>query len=156
MFAKRTSLCGLLGGALLLTGCASTPDPARICTSEWIEPRAERALDRIETRTAKSFRALRKAGAAYVAGDTPGPLTLLSLRRSLSDLEDELKNGQGTRDLRLLAKTCNDPDFISETLTDWLERQNLPSQIMSFLNATNLTEYLIDLAEGGEASTDDG
>ncbi len=135
-----------------MTGCATSPDPAKICTADWIEPRAERALDRLEERTQTSIRAIRKAGASYIAGDTPGPLTLLSLRTALNDLEDEFKNGPGTRDLRLLARTCNDPDFIEKTLTDWLDRQEFPSQLIAFLNATSLLDRLIELAEGDIAA----
>jgi hypothetical protein len=140
-----------LAAGICLSGCATTPDPAKVCTSEWIAPRADQALERIEKRTDASFRAVRKAAAAYVSGDTPGPLTLLSLRNALGDLEDELRDGRGARDLRMLATTCNDPEFIRETLTEWLDDKNIPSQVMAALNSFNIVDRLIDLAEGETA-----
>ena len=135
-------------GSVLSVGCASTPDPAVVCTAEWIAPRAERAVERIEAKSAKAFRNMRKAGAAYVAGDQPGPFTLLALRRSFEDLENELKNGRGTKDLRTLARTCDDPELIRDQVTALLERQQIPDRVIAFLDATSLLDRLIELAEG--------
>ena len=141
----------ILAAAVLLSACASTPDPAKICTAEWIEPRAERALDRLESRTGKAFRAIRKAAAAYVAGDEPGTLTLLSLRGSLRDLEDELRDGPGARDLRLLARTCNDPEFVRGKVVELLDRQSVPEPVVGFLDRFGILDRLIALAEGEDA-----
>lgn len=138
----------VLLSVILLSACASTPDPAVVCTAEWIEPRAERALERLESRTGRAFRALRKAGAAYVAGERPGPLTMLSVRRSLNSIEDELRDGPGVRDLRLLARTCDDPEFIRGQVAKLLDRQNVPTRIIAFLDATNVLDRLVELAEG--------
>ena len=135
----------------MLTACASTPDPAVVCTSEWIAPRADKALDRIERKSARALKNIRKAGAAYVSGDTPGPLTLLSLRRSFDDLEDELRNGPGVRDLRTLARTCDDPELISNKIGELLERQNVPDSVMAFLERTTILDRLIEMAKGDDA-----
>ena len=142
--------------AFLLAGCASTPDPAKVCTAEWIQPRADRAVERIEKKTAKTFRAVRKAGASYVEGKEPGPLTLLSLRRSLNDLQDELTDGQGIRDLRTIARTCDDPDFIRGKLDELLERQQVPAGVMSFMERFGILDSLVRMAEGAGDRMADG
>lgn len=136
-----------LACAFALQACASTPDPAEVCTAEWIAPRAERALDRIESRTGKAFRNIRKAAASYVGGDAPGPLTMLSLRRSLRDLERELTDGQGVRDLRFLARTCDDPEFIEDTMTELLERQDLPRGVVAFMEDFGIVRRIVEWAE---------
>ncbi len=143
----------LLLAAPLLTACASTPDPAKVCTAEWIAPRAERAADRLEDKTAKAFRALRKVGAQWVSGDKPGTLSLLSLRGAVRDLEDELKDGRGVRDLRTLAQTCNDPELVRTEVTKVLERQEIPAPVLNFLRGSSLLDRLIELAEGTKADT---
>ena len=143
----RRTLLAIAFSALALAGCSTTPDPAKICTAEWIEPRAERALDRLESRTAKAFRNIRRAASAYVAGDEPGTLTLLSLRGSLRDLEREIKDGQGVRDLRLLARTCDDPDFIAEKMTEFLDRQNLPDGVVRFMDEFGIVDRIVEWAE---------
>ena len=44
---RRKFVC--LPALVLLSACASVPDPAEICTAEWITPRATKAVDSIET-----------------------------------------------------------------------------------------------------------
>ena len=143
---------GLSLFAVLLTACASTPDPAVVCTAEWIEPRAERAVDRIETRSAKALKAFKDVGEAWMSGDSPGPLQLFRLSNAVDSLEDELRNGHGVRDLRTLASTCNDPDLIRTRLVSILDRQNVPSSVTSFLDRTGLLDRLIKMAEDGDPS----
>ena len=132
----------------MLAACASTPDPAKVCTAEWIAPRVERAADRLEDKTAKAFRALRKVGAQWVRGDKPGALSMLSLRGAVRDLEDELKDGRGVRDLRTLARTCDDPELIRNEVLKLLERQDIPEPVLNFLRGSSLIDRLVELAEG--------
>lgn len=137
---------------LCLTGCASTPDPAVVCTAEWIEPRAERAVKRIETRAGKALDALKDAGNSWLSGDSPGPLQLYRLSNAVDDLENELRNGRGIRDLRTLASTCDDPELIRSRFMDLLDRQNIPTSITKFLERTGFLDRLIDMAERGDGS----
>ena len=151
------ALFALCAAALCLSpvlgGCASTLDPEEICTAEWIAPRAARASDRIEDKTARAFRALRKVGGQWVSGDKPGPLALLSLRNALDDLEAELKNGRGVRDLRLLARTCDDPQLIRSEITRLMERQDLPEPVLDFMRGSPLLDRLVEWAEGKPDAT---
>lgn len=145
----RYKVCTLIfASAVALTACSTTPDPSKICTAEWIEPRADKALGRIETRLDETFKSLRKAGDAWTRGQSPGLFTMMSLDRSLKDLERELTDGRGIRDLRLLAETCDDPDFIQSELNRLLDRQNVPPAVINFMNQIGLYQRLLDLAEG--------
>lgn len=103
-------------------------------------------MERLESRTAKAFRALRRVGADYVAGDTPGPFALLRLRNAVEDLEDEFRHGRGAKDLRLLARTCDDPDLVRNAVSDLLARQNVPDRVVSFLRSSTLLDRMIDIA----------
>lgn len=151
-FKFRTCQFGVIllviASAATLTACSTTPDPSKICTAEWIEPRADKALTRIETRLDKTFKSFRKAGDAWARGQSPGLFTMMSLDRSLKELERELTDGRGIRDLRLLADTCDDPDFIRSEFDRLLERQDVLPAVINFMNQIGLYERLLDLAEG--------
>ncbi|GLQ20257.1 hypothetical protein ACFFUB_03060 [Algimonas porphyrae] len=149
----KTQFLALL---LLLPACASTPDPAEICTAEWIEPRSERALDRIEKRAAKSIEAFKSVSETWLSGESPGPLQMYRLSRAFDALETELKSGPGSRDLRLLAATCSDPDFISEQVTALLERADIPDRMVLFLDRTGLLNRAVEMIERGDASDPNG
>ena len=134
----------LLLAPLLLTACA-TASPAEICSAEWISPRVDRAVAAVESDTSRVIRSLRRAGEAYAEGKTPGPLTLLSLSRSVKGLQRELTNGRGVRDLRTLGQTCNDPGLLRDGLTTWLDRQDLPDGLRTFLDDFDIIDRVANI-----------
>jgi len=134
----------LLIPTLLLAGCA-TYNPETVCTSNWISSRADKAVNAIESDTSRVIRSLKSAGESFSRGKTPGPLKMLSLSRSLKSLEKELTNGRGVRDLRTLARTCDDPAIISKGLDNWLGRQNLPQGLTNLIDQTGIIEELAKL-----------
>jgi hypothetical protein len=133
---------------IVLSACSTTPDPAVVCTAEWVKPRVDRAVDRIETRLDKTLRAFRTVGESWMSGRTPGPIQMFRLSNAAKDLEKELTDGRGIRDLRTLATTCNDPDLIREQVYTLLDREGLPEPLLDFLDATGILENLIETAEG--------
>ncbi|MGB3457201.1 MAG: hypothetical protein WBG08_07290 [Litorimonas sp.] len=136
----------------LLAACASTPDPAEICTVEWIAPRADRAVERIETRLDRTFEELAAASESWLAGRSPGPIQLYKLSNAAKALERELTDGRGIQDLRTLASTCNDPDLIRSELLAILDRQNIPDGVVRFLDGTGLLDRILRTAEGARES----
>lgn len=132
--------------ASFLTGCASAPDPAEVCTTEWIVPRTKSAVDDITKSTSSAMQSLRRAGETYAAGKTPGPLQLLSLANSMKNLERQVKNGRGIRDLKTLAATCNDPALLTDTLTGFMRDQGLPDNMINFLQQTPIYQNLLQEA----------
>jgi len=68
---------------------------------------------------------------------------MLMLSNSLKGLEKELKNGQGIRDLKILAATCDDPKIISDAMGGFLRKQGLPDNIINFIEGMGLYQELI-------------
>ncbi len=128
---------------LLLSACASTPDPAVVCSAEWIAPRAEKAVTRIEKRAKSSFRTLSKVSKTWAAGKTPGPIQMFSLSRAIRGLEKELTQGQGIKDLKTVAKTCNDPEIISDSMRDLLKRQGVSDRLIGQIEGSPIYEGII-------------
>jgi len=139
-------ISALLSIAILSTsiaGCATAPDPAKVCTSEWIGKRSDKAISRIESKAGRSLKSLQKAGKSWSQGKTPNPFQLLLLSNSLKGLEKELKNGQGIRDLKTLSATCNDPKIISDAMGGFLRKQGLPDNIINFIEGMGLYQEII-------------
>ncbi len=126
-----------------ITGCATAPDPAKVCTSEWIGERSDKAISRIEKKAARSIKPLKKAGEKWAQGKKPNIVQQALLFRSLKGLEKELKNGQGIRDLKTLSATCNDPKIISDAMGGFLRKQGLPDNIINFIEGMGLYQDLI-------------
>ena len=129
--------------SLSVSGCATAPDPAKVCTSEWIGKRSDRAISRIESKASRSLNSLQKAGESWAKGKKPNPFQMLMLSNSLKGLEKELKNGQGIRDLKILAATCDDPKIISDAMGGFLRKQGLPDNIINFIEGMGLYQDLI-------------
>jgi len=129
--------------SLSVTGCATAPDPAKVCTSEWIGMRSDTAISRIESKAGRSLKSLQKAGKSWAKGKTPNPFQLLVLSNSLKSLEKELKNGRGIKDLKTLSATCNDPKIISDAMGGFLRKQGLPDNIINFIEGMGLYQDII-------------
>lgn len=135
----------------LFVGCATTPDPAKVCTSEWIAPRAEKAVSRLESRTRSAIKPLKSVGESLAKGKTPGALTMLRLSSSFDRLEKELTEGQGIRDLKLLASTCDDPEIITKSLRTVFENQGISSKALDFIENLKFYQNILrDNLEGLE------
>ena len=139
---------------LMLSACASTPDPAKVCTAEWIAPRTTAAIDDIRDRTGSTMKSLQKVAQRYVEGRQPGPLQLLSLANSMKGLERELKNGSGMRTLKTVAGTCNDPAIITDSLTNVMQLEGLPQNMIDFVTSNPLYQSLVNeaIAEASQIS----
>ena len=146
----------LVGAALLLSACSTTPDPAKVCTAEWIEPRADAAVDRIEGRVGKALDAFRDVAESWMDGRDPGPIQMFRLSNATKSLEKELENGRGIRDLRMIAQTCNDPELIRSEVFKLLDREGLPTPLLNFLQGTGILDQIIETAEGRAASNGQG
>lgn len=138
-----TALFSVLILSASITGCATAPDPAKVCTSEWISKRSDKAINRIERKAGRSLKSLRKAGESWAKGKTPNPFQMLVLSNSLKSLEKELKNGQGIRDLKTLSATCNDPKIISDAMGGFLRKQGLPDNVITFIEGMGIYQDLI-------------
>ncbi|MEP4052005.1 MAG: hypothetical protein ABJN22_07160 [Litorimonas sp.] len=127
----------------MLSACASTPDPAEVCSAEWIAPRATKAVGKIEKRAKSSIKTLRKVSETWASGKTPGPIQMFRLSNALDKMKKELTDGQGIRDLKIVAKTCNDPEIIKDSMRDLLERQGVSDSLIRRVESRPIYESLI-------------
>ena len=125
-----------------LSACATTPDPAKICTSEWIGERSEKAMSRIETKAKPALRNLSKAAQAWAKGKQPGPFQMLALNSSVKSLVKELETGRGMRDLKTVSRTCNDPDIIKKTMGNLMRKNGLSERMINFVEGLPLYDTL--------------
>lgn len=116
-----------------ISGCATAPEPEEICTSEWIGKRSTQAIGKIESKAGRSIKALTKAAESWSKGKTPSFFQMLALQNAFKGLEKELTSGVGMKDLRTLAKTCNDPQIVSDAMSNLLRKQNLPDNVINFI-----------------------
>jgi hypothetical protein len=126
-----------------LSSCATTPDPAKVCTAEWITPRADKAVSRIESKTVKAIKSLRKLGDAYVDGKTPGMFTMMRFQSSVESLQKELTEGRGITDIKMLAKTCDDPDIMTKAVRNVFENQGISIKFMDIIEDMKIYRDII-------------
>jgi len=116
-----------------ISACSTIPKAEEVCTTEWISKRTGKALNNIETKAGSSIKALSKAAQSWSKGRTPNLFQMLALRNSFKGLENELRNGRGMKDLKTVASTCNDPKIISDTMGKLLRKQDLPPNLIDFI-----------------------
>ena len=126
-----------------MAGCASTPDPAKVCTAEWVTPRADRAVARIEKRATKSIRSLAKASTSLAEGKVPGPFQMMAVSRSLKSLEKELTQDKGMKDLRTVAQTCNKPEIVEDAMRDLFQRSGVSDSFIARIEGNPLYQRMI-------------
>lgn len=125
--------------AASLSACASTPDPAEVCTSEWVGKRSMKAVDNIFEDTESTVKSLRKVGMAYMEGKSPNIFQLFSLATKVKRLEKEVLRGSGIKDLKTVARTCNDTKILTDGISSYVDRLELPEQMRTFMES--LPEY---------------
>jgi len=145
---KKIILASLL--SVSLTACASTPDPEKVCTANWVEKRSVRAVDEIYKDTRSAVKSIRKVGTAYMEGKSPNMFQLFNLGRRVSALDKELRRGKGIRDLKTLARTCGDPEILKEGFSNYMNGLDLPEPMQKLIEGsqqykTMITDHIKDL-----------
>jgi hypothetical protein len=127
-----------------LQACATAPDPAKVCTAEWITPRTDKAINRIESKTRKAVKNLVKLGEAYADGKTPGMFTMMRFRSSIDTLKTELTEGRGITDIKMLAKTCDNPEIITKAVREVFEKQGVSERVLSLMDDLKIFQDIIE------------
>lgn len=140
---KTLTLSTFVLTTILAVGCATTPNPEKVCTSEWIGKRADKAVGRIESRTQSSMKTLSKAAESWSQGKQPGLFQMMALNNALKSLEKELKSGTGIRDLKMLSKTCNDPTLVTKAMNGFMRNQGLPTNLIEFIEGLDVYQDLL-------------
>ena len=128
-----------------LTACASTPDPAEVCSAEWIAPRTSSAVAKIEKRASSAMKSLVKAAKIRATGDDLNFLEGMSFYRSMSKLRNELTKGQGIKDLKTVATTCNDPTIVSDAMKSLMQSQGISDSLLRRIENNPIYQSVISV-----------
>ncbi len=123
----------LTAGAAALPGCATSPDPAEVCTAEWIEPRAARAVKELRRDTGRTIKSLRKNAEKLQNGGSFSALRAASMINSVQKLVTKIERGRGVKDLKTLAATCDDPAIFKDGLVGYLDDMKAPKALMDII-----------------------
>lgn len=157
MTLKFRSLLTLPATALLcasmLGACASTPDPAEVCTTEWISARSDKAISSIQDRAKSSMKTLSKVSSKVAKGKSPNFLQQAQLLGALNGMRKELTRGQGIKDLKTVAKTCNDPNIVKDAMHGLMKRNGISDSFINTVENSPIYQSLISTIAAPEPIT---
>ena len=157
MTLKFRSLLTLPATALLcasmLGSCASTPDPAEVCTTEWISARSDKAISSIQDRAKSSMKTLSKVSSKVAKGKSPNFLQQAQLLGALNGMRKELTRGQGIKDLKTVAKTCNDPNIVKDAMHGLMKRNGISDSFINTVENSPIYQSLISTIAAPEPIT---
>ena len=129
-----------------LSACATTANPEKVCTADWIGKRSDKAMSNIQRKAKPALSKLGKAAESWAKGKKPNAIQLWSLQGSISSLTRELESGRGMRDLKPLASTCNDPKIVTGAMTNMMRDNGLSQQMIDFVERLPKYKELIETA----------
>lgn len=129
-----------------LSACATTANPEKVCTADWIGKRSDKAMSNIQRKAKPALSKLGKAAESWAKGKKPNAIQLWSLQGSISSLTRELESGRGMRDLKTLASTCNDPKIVTGAMTNMMRDNGLSQQMIDFVERLPKYKELIETA----------
>lgn len=71
-------------------------------------------------------------------------------------MKKELTHGQGIKDLKTVAKTCNDPNIIKDSMRGLLERQGLDGNLIQKIETNPIYESIVSSIAKPEPVTPNG
>jgi len=157
MTLKFRSLLTLPATALLcasmLGACASTPDPAEVCTTEWISARSDKAISSIQDRAQSSMKVLKKVSSKLTEGKKPNLLQQAQLFGAYTGMKKELTRGQGIKDLKTIAQTCNDPNIVKDAMSGLLKRSGMTDSFINTVESNPIYQSIISTIAAPEPIT---
>jgi len=133
-----------LVAVLFLSACSSTPKAEEVCTTKWVQKRSLKAVNNIYDDTASTAKTLRKIAQKYAEGKSPSIFQMFSLASKVKNLESELLRGSGIKDLKTVARLCDDPAILTDGISSFVDRLELPDQMRSFMESLPEFQGLID------------
>ena len=120
--------------ASLLPACATQPTPQEVCSAEWIEVRADRAMAEFERDVRPMLRTFERAGNRLEGsnGDI-SPLLMVQVMSAATRFAEKLENSQALDDLQRLSEQCDDPDLMLDAVSGLLEKRGAPPQVIRIM-----------------------
>ncbi len=134
----------LLVSLSLLGACASTPDPAKVCSADWIKPRVDRAMRDFSHDTKGVFKTLEKTAHSFESTGKVSPIAMFKVMNALKKLGNKMEHGHAMRDMRTLAQTCNDPHLIQTAMTKFMREQGISERFITFLNGLDVYRKMLE------------
>jgi len=69
---------------------------------------------------------------------------MMSLSSAIDSLEYEFTKGPAMRDLKTVAKTCDDPDVITKAMKSVFKNQGVSDEVFNFIEALPLYQNLLE------------
>ena len=89
------------------------------------------------------MKTLTSVSKTYSEGKKPNLFQLLALSNAMNNMKKELTRGQGIKDLKTLAATCNDPNIIKDSMRDMMKRQGIDDSFIQRIETNPIYESLI-------------
>lgn len=94
------------------------------------------------------MKTLRKVAAKYAEGKSPNIFQMFSLAAKVKSLESELLRGSGIKDLKTVARLCKDPAILTDGISTFVDRLELPDQMRGFMEGLpefqNMIQHHLD------------
>jgi len=116
-----------------LGACATTPDPAKVCTADWIKPRTAKAVKEVKRDTGRTIKSLKKNAEKMSKGGILAPYRAANMFSSVQKLANSIQKGRGVRDLKTLAATCDDPKILRDGLVGYMEDVEAPKMLLDLV-----------------------
>lgn len=122
-------------GLGLLSACATTPDPAEICTAEWIKPRSEQAINELKRDTFSRLKTIASAASKYEAGSGLSSFQMFRLASAAKGLLRDFETSSALADLKTLSSTCNDPEIAKDAFYGMLDEAGISEKLIEMFNS---------------------
>ena len=123
------AITAIFSSALLLSGCATTYDPAEVCTANWIKPRASKAVSELRSDMGSSIKKLVRSAEKLKSGGKLSPWAMASMLNTAQGMVTKVERSKGLKDLRILSENCNDPAIMKDAFTGFLDDMGVSDQL---------------------------
>ncbi len=131
---KSTATVLMAGICLGVSACATTPVPEEVCSAEWISARTDKAMAEFGRDVRPMMRTFRRAGRVAEGGNVLGAFQSLQLVNAVTKMLGKIQDSQALKDVQTLGATCNDPDLLGESFTNFMRDQGASDQVIDMID----------------------
>lgn len=125
----------LVCGAMFLTACATAPDPAEVCTAEWIKPRTSKAVAELKRDTFSRLKTIASAASKYEVGNGLSLIQQWRAASAVKGLLHDYETSTALADLKILSSTCNDPKIARDAFYGMLEEAGFSEKLIAMFDS---------------------
>ena len=122
-------------GLCLFSACATTPDPAEVCSAEWIKPRTERAVNELKRDTFSRLKTIASAASTYEVGEGLSLFQQWRAASAVKGLIRDYETSTALADLKILSATCKDPKIAKDAFYGMLEEAGFSEKLIAMFDS---------------------